>query len=273
MENKMADAGMPWHLHLQLSQDLRKGYAVMRGALVPVAYQVVDGQAIFEGDIVLGAVADVDWLTDQVAKGAKSKELTARLGSGLWPKATVPYVIESAPKAHLIAEATRIWSEQTAIKFIASEFLGGATSGVALDPWPLVFVDGKVCSSHIGYQNRRQKVTVGAGCDLARVLHETGHAIGLFNEHTRPDRDDYIEVLHENIEEGMEFNFAINSAADTARPYDYASIMHCGGFIFSKNGKPTLRAKKPGVSLDYSVKKTISPGDIAAVNALYGAGR
>jgi hypothetical protein len=112
----MADAGMPWHLHLQLSQDLRKGYAVMRGALVPVAYQVVDGHAIFEGDIVLGSVADVDWLTDQATKGGgTSKELIARLGNGLWPKATVPYVIERSPKAHLIAEATRIWSEQTAI--------------------------------------------------------------------------------------------------------------------------------------------------------------
>jgi hypothetical protein len=265
----MAEGSAPWHLHLQQSRDFRQGYAVMRGKVTPVTYQAVNGQAIFEGDIVLGSVSDVDWITMQVTRaGAGSTDLAKLFNDGRWPRAMVPFVIESAPKRDLILEAARIWS-QTAIKFVRADDLAATPPGVPLDPWPLVVVDGTVCSSHLGYQNRRQTVTVGSGCDLARVLHETGHAIGLFNEHTRPDRDDFIEVLHENIEEGMEFNFAINPAADTSRPYDYASIMHCGGFIFSKNGKPTLRAKKPSVSLDYSVKKTISPGDVTAVNALY----
>jgi len=266
----MAEDNAPWHLHLQQSQDIRTGYAAMRGRLTPVTYQAVNGQAIYEGDIILGSTSDIDWITQQVQSGgAPAALLSGSLHDGLWPQGIVPYVIESAPKKDLILEAVRIWSENTAIKLIPAGNLAGAPAGVPVARWPLVFVDGTVCSSHLGYQNRRQTVIVGAGCDLARVLHETGHAIGLFNEHTRPDRDEYIEVLHENIEEGMEFNFAINPAADTLRPYDYASIMHCGGFIFSKNGKPTLRAKKPDVSLNYGVKKTISAGDVAAVNALY----
>ena len=32
-------------------------------------------------------------------------------------------------------------------------------------------------------------------------------------------------------------------------PYDYESVMHYGPRFFSKNGKPIIVAKKPGVSL------------------------
>ena len=31
-------------------------------------------------------------------------------------------------------------------------------------------------------------------------------------------------------------------------PYDYGSIMHYGSRYFSKNGKPTIVSRKPGVS-------------------------
>ena len=33
-------------------------------------------------------------------------------------------------------------------------------------------------------------------------MHETLHALGVVHEHTRPDRDDYVEVLEDNIQEG-----------------------------------------------------------------------
>ena len=34
-------------------------------------------------------------------------------------------------------------------------------------------------------------------------MHETLHALGVVHEHTRPDRDDYVEVLEDNIQEGI----------------------------------------------------------------------
>ena len=35
------------------------------------------------------------------------------------------------------------------------------------------------------------------------------HALGFQHEHQRPDRDDYIEVLIENVQPGMRFGFDI----------------------------------------------------------------
>ena len=39
------------------------------------------------------------------------------------------------------------------------------------------------------------------------VIHELLHTIGLWHEHMRADRDDYIRVLYKNIEPGMKSKF------------------------------------------------------------------
>ena len=41
---------------------------------------------------------------------------------------------------------------------------------------------------------------LGEGCGTVRiVLHEIGHAIGFWHEHSRPDRDDFVSVLLDNV--------------------------------------------------------------------------
>ena len=61
------------------------------------------------------------------------------------------------------------------------------------------------------------------------MAHELGHALGLFHEHQRPDRDEYISVVRENIKTGQESNFSPVSPTFIdylGVPYDLTSDMH-----------------------------------------------
>ena len=67
------------------------------------------------------------------------------------------------------------------------------------------------------------------GLQSGYVAHELGHALGLFHEHQRPDRDDFISVVRENIKTGQESNFSpVNPTFIDylGVPYDLTSDMH-----------------------------------------------
>ena len=61
------------------------------------------------------------------------------------------------------------------------------------------------CYSRIGRDpgDIEQKISIGIGCErIGTVVHEIMHSLGFFHEHTRPDRDEYIKIDWENIEQG-----------------------------------------------------------------------
>ena len=72
---------------------------------------------------------------------------------------------------------------------------------------------GSGCSSQVGMNGGEQGIslvgTVGtAGCwHQHPIVHEFIHAFGFYHEHMRPDRDDYVEIIWENIPEGLWYLF------------------------------------------------------------------
>jgi hypothetical protein len=79
------------------------------------------------------------------------------------------------------------------------------------------------------------------------MAHEVGHALGFFHEQSRPDRDDWIRIIEENVKQGREHNFVkysefLVNSLDVG--YDYSSIMHYKTDAFSKNGKDTMEPVK-----------------------------
>ena len=54
------------------------------------------------------------------------------------------------------------------------------------------------------------------------ILHEMGHSAGLFHEHQRPDRDDYVVVTDGDDN----YDRKDPDEVILPTPYDYFSVMH-----------------------------------------------
>uniref|UniRef100_A0A0M3HXD4 Metalloendopeptidase n=2 Tax=Ascaris TaxID=6251 RepID=A0A0M3HXD4_ASCLU len=69
------------------------------------------------------------------------------------------------------------------------------------------------------------------------VIHELMHVIGLWHEHMRHDRGNYIRVRYDNIEPRFhpQFDMVPESESETfGIKYNYRSVMHYGKNAFSK---------------------------------------
>ena len=192
-----------------------------------------------------------------------------------WPNGIVPYSIHpQLPDHKRVHDAIAHWQEKTVIRFIPKR---------RHDHNSAVFVEEDDpeahCTSPVGMRGGEQEIRLAKGCTVGSVIHEIGHAVGLFHEHQRPDRSTYVDIIEENIEENFRFAFkpCSKEIGLAIGDYDFGSIMHYSPTAFGiieANGKRkvTIRPQYPPNPLIPNVKigypNQLSRGDI---NTIYFA--
>ena len=278
---------------------------------VTITYEVIGGQATYQGDIQLDLPAMRAASTALMSQRGRARrgrrspngigKLTARMVSRrsadyYWPGATVP--VDTSAFAGLptrLAAITAAMAEierSTPVRFVTRT---NHKDYVAFEP-------STVCNSSVGRSGGRQVIRLAPDCAMGSTMHEIFHALGVFHEQARSDRDAHVEVLWHNIKEkshnfqktGDRLDIIFGKIAHTlfgwagvsdpgARvvgSYDYDSVMHYGSCAFAKNcnwSNPatfTLRRKgcNPAVAGDCEVggqRDHLSAGDAHYLTEIY----
>ncbi|XP_039526165.1 meprin A subunit beta-like [Pimephales promelas] len=127
------------------------------------------------------------------------------------------------------------------------------------------------CWSHIGRTSPGgQTLSIGNGCGIKAIVeHEFLHALGLYHEQTRYDRDDYVTIRYENILKGYESYFNKSSENVSSTPYDYYSVMHFDQNAFSNGNGSTIITKRPEFQDVIGQLMEMSEYDAIELNKLY----
>uniref|UniRef100_A0A8C2FPT7 Metalloendopeptidase n=1 Tax=Cyprinus carpio TaxID=7962 RepID=A0A8C2FPT7_CYPCA len=189
----------------------------------------------------------------------------------VWPDGIIPYVISSnfsGNQRAIFKQAMRHWEKHTCVTFIERS---------TEESYIVFTIRPCGCCSFVGQRGGGpQAISVGKNCDkFGIVVHELGHVIGFWHEHTRPDRDEHVDIFRENIQPGQEYNFIKMEPDDVdslGEVYDFDSIMHYARNTFSRG--IYLDTMLPKYEVDrvrppIGQRSRLSKGDIAQAGKLY----
>lgn len=228
-------------------------------------YTEIDGNYVYGGDILLTRKQ-----IEKVEELARTNEVFRGVGrlANRWPGGVMYYSIDKG-----LANKQRVFDAMAAVSASTGiTFQEAVTKGKPANRTPnyVKFRTGSGCSSYVGMIGGAQDINLATGCSTGNTIHEICHALGIYHEQSRIDRDNYVIINFDNITSGRENNFAKVSssyAADYTATLDFGSIMMYSSFAFSNNGLPTI-TRLDGST--YSVQRdALSSDDISTINTMY----
>ncbi|XP_030022632.1 seminal metalloprotease 1 isoform X2 [Manduca sexta] len=256
----------------QLDQILRKGSDpdIDYDEEESVSDHAWEDSGKFEGDLILND-QQRRLIVKNVAEGLSRnglKDTTKR-----WPNNEVIYYIQgehfNGDQIQAIQQGIDDIAQASCVKF--RPYKKGDRDAVVIQG------SRRGCFSQVGYQGGYQILNLsgrhpaGRGCFRhGTVVHELLHTLGFYHMQSSPDRDDYINVIWENILQPARHNFRkYNSFAvsDFGVGYDYDSVLHYSRRAFSANGQDTLVPKQGGADIGQRVG--LSDKDTKKLNKMY----
>ncbi|XP_052224003.1 uncharacterized protein LOC127839660 [Dreissena polymorpha] len=198
----------------------------------------------------------------------RRRRIASKIEANRWPL-EIPYQIDKGFdfKAILtIRTAMDHWNRHTCLHFVERT---DQYDHIRFSP------DIGRCESFVGRLTGPQYISLDPQICMTVpiILHEIGHAIGLYHEHMREDRDNYLTVNYKNISQEYYDQFITLSAdqyLDFNKPYDYHSIMHYGKRFFANPSDAISIEPTDKTYLDIiGEAQHLSFHDVQIVNAMY----
>lgn len=231
--------------------------------LKKVFYAAIDGQGVFEGDIILGTIEELEDVRKSIEQPDPALAMSIALSGTQfrWPGGIMPFVINPAmPDKQRVTDAINHLHANTNLRLVAWTTQGDFVR----------FQGGNGCSAAVGMRGGQQAITLGAGCDWPRAVHEICHSAGLWHEQSREDRDRFVRINLSNVPANLQHNFNQHiTDGDDMGAYDYGSLMHYGRRDFAINPAIDTVTPLPNANTPIGQRTGLSAGDIIAINALY----
>jgi hypothetical protein len=278
------------------SDQFYEGNLQWNDSMYEIKYQINGSQKIFEDDIILFNTPIWHPYSNEgpLQKAVPDPFLSLSMK---WPDGIIPYKIDrniqlkNIKLFNNIKDAMNFWDDKTVIDFIKLN----ETNSLVYPDYVFFKYSPYGCKSPVGKNptGGKQIIEVNSNCSYGKILHEIAHLMGLWHEQSRPDRDQHVQIIWDNIDINKLYNFnstrclrdpfspssskVCESLSDIITPYDYCSIMHYGSRAFLNEtltndpNAVTIKVKPPNKVNGCELGQRTAPSqyDIYGINKVY----
>jgi hypothetical protein len=214
---------------------------------------------IVYGDVLIGKPTSPDFPERGFIPVPKKQE---------WGKHEIAFSLhQDLPDPERVLRVIEYFNANTPVRFVP---LTDQADSIVFAP-----TDIPLCLSYVGRIGGHQPIFLNDRCMDSEITHEVMHALGFVHEHSRPDRDQYVNIRWGSIDPEAYSQFEIVPDALAAnvkdRPFDYNSVM-----IYNDTGFARVRGEITMESRDRErpvapVEQGLSAEDLQRLIIKYGS--